>query len=87
MAHEQSRELEDVSRRIDAEAATVNPFAADTERLREALAAGAARLGALGEDKAKAAAEVDRCLWSFPDVACGLNPDYSPPLSSLTPFS
>jgi hypothetical protein len=57
---QQFRELGDVCRRIDAEAATVNPFAADAERLREALAAGAARLGALADEKAKAAAEVDR---------------------------
>ena len=56
----QFRGLEDVVKRIDSEAATVNPFAADAERLREALASGAARLGALCEEKARAAAEVDR---------------------------
>ncbi len=58
--YEQSRALEDVSRRIDAEAAAVNPFGTDAERLREALTAGAARLGALCDEKAGAAAEVDR---------------------------
>jgi hypothetical protein len=57
---EQSRALEDVLRRIDAEAAAVNPFGSDAERLREALTAGAARLGALCEEKSRVAAEVDR---------------------------